>query len=199
MQRLFTSEGPWPTPWIDRTLPIIRAIAERYPERTIFTRFIPPKSPNDLPGTWQRYYERWRNVTLSNLDRRLLELVPELAPLVPPASIWDKAVYSPFTGSSFARYLRERHIDALIVTGAETDVCILATVLGAVDHGFRVLLVLDAVCSSSDAGHDALLTLYRERFTEQIEIADAESVLSAWPKNGDHTFIGRGALRSANA
>ena len=119
----------------------------------------------------------------SNLDRRLLDLVPDLAPLVPPASVQDKGVYSPVTGSSFARYLRERQVDALIVTGAETDVCVLATVLGAVDYGFRVVLVPDAMCSSSDSGHDALLTLYRERFTEQIEIAEAESVLSAWPKN----------------
>lgn len=154
----------------------------------MFTRFIPPKSPNELPGTWRRYYERWRQVTLPYLDHRLLELVPALARLAPPASIWDKAIYSPFTGSSFARYLRERHADALIVTGAETDVCVLATVLGAVDYAFRVILVPDAVCSSSDAGHDALLTLFRERFAEQVEIADAESVLGAWPKNGGHAF-----------
>jgi nicotinamidase-related amidase len=181
MQRLFTSEGPWPTPWIDRTLPAVAAIAARYPERTVFTRFIPPEKPGELPGTWQRYYQRWRDVTLANLDRRLLELVPVLARLVPPATTWDKPVYSPFTRSPFARYLKERSAEALIITGAETDVCVLATILGAIDHGFRVVVVPDAICSSSDTGHDALLTLYRERFAEQIEIADAESILRNWP------------------
>ncbi|MHC2279292.1 hypothetical protein ACVME8_005935 [Bradyrhizobium diazoefficiens] len=38
---------------------------------------------------------------------------------------------------------------------AETDVCVLSTVLSAVDLGFRVVIVEDALCSSSDVGHDA--------------------------------------------
>jgi nicotinamidase-related amidase len=49
--------------------------------------------------------------------------------------------------------------DGLIVTGSETDVCVLSTVMSAVDLGYRVILVRDAVCSSSDAGHEALLSL----------------------------------------
>jgi nicotinamidase-related amidase len=57
---------------------------------------------------------------------------------------------------------------------------VLATVLGAVDLGYRVILVRDAICSSSDAGHDALLEVYHRRYTEQIETADAESILRRW-------------------
>jgi Isochorismatase family len=58
--------------------------------------------------------------------------------------------------------------------------CVLATIMGAVDHGYRVILVRDGVCSSSDEGHDALLELYHRRFSIQIETADAEAVLSRW-------------------
>jgi nicotinamidase-related amidase len=68
-------------------------------------------------------------------------------------------------------HLQSRDADGLIVTGSETDVCVLATVLGAVDLGYRVIVVRDAVCSSSDDGHDALMTLYHQRYTQQIEIA----------------------------
>jgi hypothetical protein len=32
--------------------------AGRHPERTLFTRFIPPQKPTDMPGMWQRYYTR---------------------------------------------------------------------------------------------------------------------------------------------
>lgn len=56
----------------------------------------------------------------------------------------------------------------------------LATVLGAVDRGYRVIVVQDGICSSSDAGHDALITLYRQRLSEPIETATAEEALSRW-------------------
>jgi nicotinamidase-related amidase len=49
-------------------------------------------------------------------------------------------------------HLRQREADALIVSGSETDICVLATVLDAVDLGYRVIVVRDAVCSSSDEG-----------------------------------------------
>jgi nicotinamidase-related amidase len=181
MQRLFASDGPWPTPWMDRTLPVIAEIAARHAAQTIFTRFIPPAHPSDMQGHWRHYFERWRAVTREKLDPRLLDLVPPLDRLAPPAAIVDKPVYSPFHGWRLPAVLRERGADALVVTGAETDVCVLATVLGAVDHGYRVVLVTDAVCSSSDEGHDALMTLYRQRFSEQIEVAEAEEVLATWP------------------
>ena len=74
-----------------------------------------------------------------------------------------------------------RRADALIITGTETDVCVLAAVLDAVDLGYRVILPTDAVCSSSDATHDALMTLYCERFSEQIETAETEAILALWP------------------
>ncbi len=55
-----------------------------------------------------------------------------------------------------------------------------ATVLGAVDRGYRVIVVTDAICSSSDEGHDALLKVYRNRYSEQIETANADTILSQW-------------------
>jgi nicotinamidase-related amidase len=182
MQRLFTAEGPWPTPWLDRTLPLIEEIAGEHASHTIFTRFMPPYAPDGMPGTWRRFYQRWPNVTRSRIDAALLELVPSLARHVPPAVVMDKPVYSPFANATLARYLSGRNADALIVTGAETDVCVLAAVLGGIDYGFRIVLVTDAICSSSDAGHDALMAMFRERFTEQVELSDTETVLSAWPK-----------------
>jgi nicotinamidase-related amidase len=180
MQRIFSSEGPWATPWMERVLPVITEIAGRFPERTVFTRFITPAKPDDMPGMWQRYYQRWRDTTRERTDPALLELMPQLARFSPPAAVIDKTRYSGFVEPQLRAHLMERRADGLIVTGAETDVCVLATVLGAVDLGYRVIVVTDGICSSSDEGHDALLRVYHGRYSEQIETADAETVLRRW-------------------
>jgi nicotinamidase-related amidase len=180
MQQLFSSAGVWPTPWMDRVLPVVTELAGRFPERTVFTRFITPERPEQMPGMWQRYYAHWRNATREHLPPGMLQLMPPLATLTPPAVVIDKQRYSAFAGSGLLAHLQSRKADGLIVTGSETDVCVLATVLDAVDLGYRVILVRDAVCSSSDEGHDALLAVYHRRYGQQIETADAQEILSAW-------------------
>jgi hypothetical protein len=64
-----------------RVLPIVTELASRHPERTVFTRFIPPMRATDMPGMWQRYYTRWKAATREQLDPALLDLLPPLATL----------------------------------------------------------------------------------------------------------------------
>jgi len=108
MQRIFTRDGPWPTPWMDRVLPIVAEIAGRYPQRTVFTRFITPQQPDNMPGMWQRYYSRWRDATREYLDLSLLNLVAPLARLCPPAVVIDKTRYSGFTEPALLAHLQAR-------------------------------------------------------------------------------------------
>jgi len=133
-----------------------------------------------MPGRWRSFYRKWHDLTAEQIDPFLLELLPELKRLVPPAMVFDKTRYSAFFDGKLIAHLSERRIDTLIITGSETDVCVLSTVLDAVDLGYRVIIVTDAICSSSDEGHDALLTVYRNRFSEQVETANQEEILSSW-------------------
>jgi nicotinamidase-related amidase len=180
MQRLFDRDGIWPTPWLPRVLPIVVNIVERAPARTLFTRFIPAHSPEDCFGTWRAYFRKWPNVTLQAVDRSQLELVEALQRFVPPARVFDKRVYSGFADGRLHHFLRRNAIDTLLVTGSETDVCVLSTVLSAVDLGYRVIVVKDALCSSNDSSHDSLMELYETRFDVQIELASSEEVLANW-------------------
>jgi nicotinamidase-related amidase len=181
LQRLFADSGsPWHVPWLPRVLPQVAALAHRHPERTVFTRFIPPRAPEEMPGAWQDYYRRWHAMTRQDLDLRLLDLVEPLGAFVPPAQLCDKAVYSAFGNPKLAPWLKAQGADTLIMSGGETDVCVLATVMSALDLGFHVVLATDALCSASDRTHDALLLLYRERFSQQIATATTEQVLEAW-------------------
>ncbi|WP_441245051.1 cysteine hydrolase family protein [Tardiphaga sp. 768_D3_N2_1] len=180
MQRLFGPEGPWPTPWLERVMPVVIRIVERAPSRTVFTRFIPPVSPDEANGMWRSYFRKWRLVTREEVDLDLLELMKPLRRHVPPAVVFDKPAYSAFSNSGLHNFLRRRAVDTLIITGAETDVCVLSTILSAVDLGYRIVVAKDGLCSSADETHDALLGLYAKRFDLQIELADCAEILARW-------------------
>ena len=180
MQNIFAKGGLWQAPWMEHVLPTIEMIAARYREQTFFSRFIPPLRPEDRPGRWRHYFRRWTCATRQNLRGEELDLLPEIARYVPPAVIIDKPFYSAFRLSGLYAALNERSVETVVVTGCETDVCVLATALGAVDLGFRVIIVEDALCSSSDEGHDALMTMYRTRLREQIDVVKATELFELW-------------------
>jgi nicotinamidase-related amidase len=180
MQNIFARGGIWETPWMERVLPAIVDITARYTVRTVFTRFITPLHGEERPGRWRRYFAKWESATRSRLPAEQLELIPALRRFVPPAAVIDKPAYSAFAESALASFLHQKSVSTIIVTGAETDVCVLSTVLDAVDRGLRVVIVEDALCSSFDAGHDALMTLYRNRFAEQIELIGLEQLPMLW-------------------
>ena len=147
MQMLFAERTDWHVPWLERVLPAVTHLAEAHPERTVFTRFVPQEGPEEAAGAWRRYYAHWRHMTGERLDPCLIHLVPTLAALVPPATVSDKAHCSPFKEQAFLRFLGRLGADAMILSGGETDVCVLAAVM---DAGYRVILAEDALCSASD-------------------------------------------------
>jgi nicotinamidase-related amidase len=181
MQRMFSESTPWRAVWMPRVLPAVVRLVERAPERTLFTRFLPPPTPSDAAGTWRRYYERWADMTLERIDPELIDVVPALKRFVPPARLFDKPVYSPWAGGRLHTILSSLSVDTLVVSGTETEVCVLATVLGAIDHGYRVIVATDAVCSSADPTHDAVLEIYHNRFSMQVETASVDEIVDASP------------------
>jgi nicotinamidase-related amidase len=105
---------------------------------------------------------------------------PWMERVLPVVASIGKTKFSGFAEPQLLSHLQARDADGLVITGSETDVCVLGTVLGAVDVGYRVVIVRDAICSSSDQGHDALMEVYHSRFSEQIETANADEILDAW-------------------
>lgn len=180
MQRVFGPGYPWAMPWLERVTPAIERLCERHADRTLFTRFIPAAHPGEGRGTWGRYYERWADITLEKLGTDAVRLVPALERFAPPAKVLDKHVYAPWTEGKLDALLSGSDVDTLVITGGETDVCVLASALGGIDRGYRVVLVGDALCSFVDETHDALMELYLTRFTEQLEVATVDEVLENW-------------------
>jgi nicotinamidase-related amidase len=180
MQRMFDADTPWATGWLRQVLPKIVQLCEAHSPSTVFTRFIPASSSNDAPGAWRRYYKHWEQMTLRRIDRNLVELVPELGIFVPPATVLDKRTYSPWAGTDLLASLRSHRVDTIVVSGGETDICVLSTVLGAVDAGFRVVVATDALCSSVNDAHDGIMDFYYQRLGEQIEAAEVDEIIDGW-------------------
>jgi hypothetical protein len=63
---------------MSRVTPVVEEIAGRFSDHTIFTRFITPTTPEEMPGMWQQHYKRWHTVTRSEIEPGLLYLIPSL-------------------------------------------------------------------------------------------------------------------------
>jgi nicotinamidase-related amidase len=137
MQNVFSPGAIWPTPWMDRVVPGIARLVARHAARTAFTRFITPLSAEDRPGRWRRYFARWDCATSHDCRRQPLKLCRRSRALSRLRQLSTNRAIPRFYASALQSFLAEKNVNTLIISGSETDVCVLATVLDAVDRGFR--------------------------------------------------------------
>jgi len=180
MQRLFAEDTSWRVPTLpDIVEPILKLIEHRL-GRTLYTRFITPPSLPLAQGAFQSFYRHWPQMTQDRLPPGIFDLIAPLAKRTSPASLIDKEGFSAFSGPSFQAALRNLGADALVLSGVETDVCVLATALEAADHRLRVVIAADAVASYSLAGHRAALDHIYKRYQPMIEVAAYAEIIAAW-------------------
>jgi nicotinamidase-related amidase len=180
MQRLFAEDTSWRVPTLpDIVAPILKLIEHR-PERTLYTRFITPPSLPAAQGAWQFFYRHWPQMTQDRLPPAIFDLIAPFASRASPATLIDKEGFSAFSGSSFQAALRNLGAQALVLSGVETDVCVLATALEATDRRLRVVIVADAVASYSPAGHRTALDHVFKRYQPMIDVATSADIIAAW-------------------
>lgn len=180
MQVYFAENSDWAAPATHRIAANVARLAAHAPVRTIFTRFMTPERAEHAQGHWQVFYRRWQSVLTPSIHASAFDLLPALARFVPPARVIDKIGYSAFESHEFVKVLAELKAGALIFSGVETDACVLASALSAVDRGHRVILARDALASGSEAGHHAALDHIYPRLDQQVEIADTATILKEW-------------------
>src|SRR5438034_5186891 len=180
MQRLFAEDTGWCVPTLDAILPNIHRLIDHRPKRSLYTRFVTPPGVGDARGIWQKFYRNWPQVTQEKISPELLDLVPSLADKAPHRAQIDKDGFSAYTGKGFAAALERLGCGLLILSGVESDVCVLATALEAVDRGLRVVIASDAVTSRSLPANRAALEHVLPRFEHLIDLAATDSILEAW-------------------
>jgi nicotinamidase-related amidase len=179
MQRVFAETTAWHMPSFHSIVPNVANIAKALPARNFFTRFVVPHTAEHAHGQWRTYYRRWTEFTGAVMAADLVEIVDSLAPYATPETLIDKLTYSVFEAPDCVSRLDALDTTTIIFTGVETDVCVLASLLTAVDRGYRVIAVSDALGSSSAEGHHATLTHVLTRLPDQVEIVDTAMVLAA--------------------
>ena len=80
------------------------------------------------------------------------ELVPELQQH-PDDHLVSKQRWGAFIGTSLDDYLRQRGVTQVFVTGVATSAGVESTARSAYDHGYHVVLVVDAMTDRSDEAH----------------------------------------------
>jgi nicotinamidase-related amidase len=179
MQELFRSHPDWGTQALTDIIPAIQRLLTARPENACFSRYVAPRNVDHAIGAWKRYYRRWSSVTLDQVDPALYDIVSELRPWA--KRVGDKSGYSALANPD----LRRAALDSdhcVILTGVETDVCVLATAIDAMEAGLRLILAVDAVTSSSQSCHAKALDILHDRFDEQVEVATVDQILAAWQK-----------------
>jgi maleamate amidohydrolase len=109
---------------------------------------------------------------------RYVEIDPRLAP-EPGEPVVTKLFASAFYGTPLASMLAAQQVDGLIVTGASTSGCVRATVVDALQHGYRVVVPREAVGDRSPSAHEANLYDIDAKYGDVLPVADVLGFLAA--------------------
>ncbi|WP_247879040.1 isochorismatase family protein [Azospirillum brasilense] len=101
-------------------------------------------------------------------------IVPELTP-VPGELVVRKTVPSAFFGTGLAPWLTQRGVETLLIAGATTSGCVRASVVDAMCHGFRPVVMADCVGDRALAPHEANLFDIGQKYGD---VVPAERVLA---------------------
>lgn len=93
---------------------------------------------------------------------------------------------SGFFGTSLASTLNARRVDTLILTGLTTSGCVRATVVDALQHGFRPVVVRDAVGDRDLAPHEANLFDIQAKYADVVSEQAVTEWLRGRNRGSDH-------------
>jgi ureidoacrylate peracid hydrolase len=192
MQRGFVDAGQaMEVPPARETVPVIRALLDAF--RTaklpvVFTAFVySPSVPllvgelhpehKPAPPGAARGYGRPSSCCLEGDPS--VGVIDDLAPREGEPVI-GKRWYDAFAGSELDGVLRARHVTSLVVVGTMTDICVLATVVGAFNREYRITVVDDAVSTLWPEIQRATLDIIGRAFGRVVSSKTVIDTLTSW-------------------
>jgi maleamate amidohydrolase len=119
----------------------------------------------------------------------LLEVFEEGSPLaefgsgLEPAggeSVITKQYASAFFGTALASSLAMLGVDSVMIAGVTTSGCVRASALDALQHGFRSIVVRDAVGDRHPDPHEANLFDLQAKYSDLVSVNEVREYLESW-------------------
>jgi len=161
-------------------------------DSSFLTKFLLPNRASEARGIMRHYFHEESYLQMDALHAAnadvpyLVEVMPPLQPLLKAgAQVSSKTTGGAFgPGSTLPGQLDTYFagtgdaLRTLIVTGVETDFCVISTILGALDNYYHVILATDAISSSQPNAAQAQLDYTLRRFDHMVDFATTETILS---------------------
>lgn len=124
------------------------------------------------------FLEKMPGLAESVAGSRWAEIDARVAPR-PDEPVLTKLFASGFFGTDLAAFLTVNRRDGVVVTGATTSGCVRATVVDALQHGYRVQVPAAAVADRAEAPHEAALFDIQAKYGQVVSTEEAHRRLLA--------------------
>jgi len=192
MQRGFLDPGEaMEVPPARETVPVLQTLLERFRARrmpVVFTEFVYSESAPLLVGRLHPEHRpakpgapRGFGLPSSSCleGTPSADTVPDLVPR-PGELVVRKRGYDAFAGTPLDGALRARNVTSLVVTGTMTDICVLATVIGAFHREYRVIVVEDGVSTLWPEIQRATLDIIGRAYGRVVTAKEVSDQISSW-------------------
>jgi ureidoacrylate peracid hydrolase len=105
--------------------------------------------------------------------------IDALAPR-PDEPVIRKRWYDGFAGTELDGALRARGVTSLVITGTMTDICVLATVVGAFNREYRITVVADGVATLWPEIQRATLDIVGRAFGRVVQSSRVLDTIDGW-------------------
>jgi maleamate amidohydrolase len=122
------------------------------------------------------FLEKMPGLATLGVGTRMAQIDAAIAPQA-DEPVLTKLFASGFFGTALSSLLAAHGCDSVVITGASTSGCVRATVVDALQHGYRVVVPRTAVADRARAPHDAALFDIEAKYGQVVDLEDALSLL----------------------
>lgn len=161
-------------PAIEATSKLLRQ-ARRAALPVVFTRIV---YGGQQP--WSVFCRKMPSLAALTEDSPQSAIVPQLE-VLPGDLVIRKTQPSAFFGTDLAGYLISRGVDTVLTTGCTTSGCVRASVVDAMSHNFRPIVVEECVGDRALEPHRANLFDMAQKYADVVPLAQVMSHLQSLP------------------